>query len=132
MLHPRSLGTQILGGSIQGMGIARSQKWVYDPAWGVAFAKRLYTARPPGILDVPLDLEWGSVELPDPQTPVGAKGIGEPPVGAGSAAIVSAISDALGGICLCRTRRMWSWQSWGVERSHTHHSRRTSEVYRRN
>ena len=60
MLHPRSLGTQILGGSIQGMGIARSQKWVYDPAWGVAFAKRLYTARLSGILDGPLDLEWGA------------------------------------------------------------------------
>ena len=103
MLHPRSLGAQILGGSIQGMGIARSQKWVYDPVWGVAFAKRLYTARPPGILDVPLDIQWGAVEIPDPQTPVGAKGIGEPPVGAGSAAIASAISDALGGKCLCRT-----------------------------
>jgi CO/xanthine dehydrogenase Mo-binding subunit len=103
MLHPRSLGAQILGGSIQGMGIARSQKWVYDPVWGVSFAKRLYTARPPGILDVPLDIEWGAVEVPDPQTPVGAKGIGEPPVGAGSAAIASAISDALGGVCLCRT-----------------------------
>ena len=103
MLHPRSLGAQILGGSIQGMGIARSQKWVYDPVWGVSFAKRLYTARPPGILDVPVDIEWGAVEVPDPQTPVGAKGIGEPPVGAGSAAIASAISDALGGICLCRT-----------------------------
>ncbi len=103
MLHPRSLGAQILGGSIQGMGIALSQKWVYDRVWGVAFAKRLYTACPPGMLDVPLDVRWGAVGIPDPQTPVGAKGIGEPPVGAGTAAIASAISDALGGKCLCRT-----------------------------
>jgi xanthine dehydrogenase molybdenum-binding subunit len=103
VLHPRSLAAQLHGGGVQGMGIARSQKWVFDPKWGVSFAKRFYTARPPGILDVPLEMQWGAVGIPDPQTPVGAKGIGEPPVGAGSAAIASAISDALGGQCLCRT-----------------------------
>ncbi len=103
VLHPRSLGAQVLGGSIQGMGIAMSQKWVFDPVWGVSFAKRLYTARPPGMLDVPLDMQWEAVGIADPQTPVGAKGIGEPPVGAGSAALTSAIADALEGVCLCRT-----------------------------
>ena len=103
VLHPRSLGAQILGGSIQGMGIARSQKWVFDPVWGVSFANRLYIARPPGILDVPVDIDWAAVGIPDPQNPVGPKGIGEPPVGAGSAALTSAIADALGGKCLCRT-----------------------------
>lgn len=103
VLHPRSLGAQVFGGSVQGMGIARSQKWVFDPEWGVPFAKRFYTARPPGILDVPLHPRWAAVGIPDPQTPVGAKGIGEPPVGAGSAAIASAVADALGGECLCRT-----------------------------
>ncbi len=55
------------------------------------------------MLDVPLDLKWDAVGIPDPQTPVGAKGIGEPPVGAGAAAITSAVADALGGQCLCRT-----------------------------
>jgi CO/xanthine dehydrogenase Mo-binding subunit len=103
VVHPRSLGAQIFGGSFQGFGIARSQKWVFDPQWGVPFAKRLYTARPPGMLDVALSPRWGAVGIPDPQTPVGARGIGEPPVGAGSAAIASAIADALGGECLCRT-----------------------------
>ena len=103
VVHPRGLGGQIFGGSFQGMGMAMSQKWVFDPVWGVSFAKRLYTARPPGMLDVPIDVQWAAVELPDPQTPVGAKGIGEPCVGAGSAALTSAISDALEGKCLCRT-----------------------------
>jgi CO/xanthine dehydrogenase Mo-binding subunit len=103
VVHPRSLAAQIHGGCIQGFGIARSQKWVYDPKWGVPFAKRFYTARPPGILDVPLSPRWGALDIPDPQTPVGARGIGEPPVGAGSAAITSAVADALGGECLCRT-----------------------------
>ena len=103
VVHPRGLGGQIFGGSFQGMGIAMSQKWVFDPVWGVSFAKRLYTARPPGMLDVPIDVQWAAVEIPDPQTPVGAKGIGEPCVGAGSAALTSAIADALEGTCLCRT-----------------------------
>ncbi len=103
VIHPRGLAAQLHGGGVQGFGIARSQKWVFDPQWGIPFAKRFYTARPPGILDVPLEMHWGAVEIPDPQTPVGAKGIGEPPVGAGSAAIASAIADALGGQYLCRT-----------------------------
>jgi CO/xanthine dehydrogenase Mo-binding subunit len=103
VVHPRSLGAQICGGSIQGMGMAMTQRWVFDPKWGVPFAKRLYTAGPPGILDVPPDIRWGAVNIADPHTPVGAKGIGEPPVGAGAAAITSAVADALGGRCLCRT-----------------------------
>ncbi|WP_420615345.1 xanthine dehydrogenase family protein molybdopterin-binding subunit [Candidatus Palauibacter sp.] len=102
VVHPRSLAAQIHGGSVQGFGQARSQKWVFDPKWGVPFAHRLYTARPPGILDVPLSMDWAAAGEPDPQTPIGAKGIGEPPVGAGSAAVTSAIADALGGRCLCR------------------------------
>ncbi len=103
VIHPRSLAGQLHGGGVQGFGMARSQKWVFDPKWGVPFAHRLYTARPPGMLDVPVTMDWVAVNEPDPQTPVGAKGIGEPPIGAGSAAITSAIADALGGVCLCRT-----------------------------
>lgn len=103
VLHPRSLGAQILGGAIQGMGVALTQRWFYDPRWGASLAKRLYTAGTPGILDVPADLKWAAVGIPDPQTPVGVKGIGEPPVGAGGAAITSAVADALGGAHLKRT-----------------------------
>ena len=64
VLHPRSLGAQVLGGSIQGMGMAMTQRWVFDPQYGVPFANRFYTARPPGMLDVPPDLKWGAVEHP--------------------------------------------------------------------
>lgn len=103
VIHPRSLAAQMYGGAIQGFGMARSQRWVFDPVWGVPFAHRFYTARPPGMLDVPLEMGWAAANIPDPSSPVGAKGIGEPPLGAGAAAIVSAISDALGGKCLCRT-----------------------------
>lgn len=103
VIHPRSLGAQCYGGTIQGMGMAMSQRWVFDPQYGVSFANRLYTARPPGILDIPQNRRWEALNIPDPTTPVGAKGIGEPSVGAGSAMMTTAIADAMGGRYLCRT-----------------------------
>jgi xanthine dehydrogenase molybdenum-binding subunit len=103
VIHPRSLGAQCYGGAIQGMGMAMSQRWVFDPQYGVPFANRLYTARPPSIMDAPRSMAWDAVGIPDPTTPVGAKGIGEPSVGAGSAVLTTAIADAMGGRCLCRT-----------------------------
>ena len=99
VVHPRLLGGQILAGGIQGFGIALSQKWVFDRRWGLSVAKRFYNNRPPGILDVPHErpMGWAAAEIPDPFNPVGAKGIGEPAIGAGSGAVLCAIADALGG-----------------------------------
>jgi len=34
--------------------------------------------------------------LADPETPVGARGVGEPPVGAGYGSVLNAIADAVG------------------------------------
>ena len=67
-----------------------------DQQYGVALAKRFYQNRPPSILDVPAKMQWDTVNIPDPETPVGARGIGEPPVGAGLCAVLNALSDALG------------------------------------
>ncbi|MBS1816735.1 MAG: xanthine dehydrogenase family protein molybdopterin-binding subunit [Acidobacteria bacterium] len=96
VIHPRALGGQVLGRSTLGMGHAMNQKTVYDQHYGVALARRWYQNRPPTILDVPRNMKWAAVEIPDPETPVGARGIGEPPVGAGCCAILNAIADALG------------------------------------
>jgi CO/xanthine dehydrogenase Mo-binding subunit len=96
ILHPRALGGQILGGSLQGMGHATSQKWVYDQHYGVPLAKRFYHSRPPTILDAPAKMQWVALDIPDPETPVGARGVGEPPVGAGYAVVLNAIADAVG------------------------------------
>jgi CO/xanthine dehydrogenase Mo-binding subunit len=51
----------------------------------------------PTILDTPAKIRTGWVDLPDPENPVGARGIGEPAMGAVSAALTAAISDALDG-----------------------------------
>ena len=96
VIHPRNIGGQILGRSMLGIGHAISQKWVYDQQYGVALARRFHHNRPPTILDAPEHMQWATVDLPDPETPVGARGIGEPPVGAGACAVMNAISDALG------------------------------------
>ena len=96
VLHPHSLGGQMLGRSILGIGHAIGQKWVFDPEYGITVAKRFYQNKPPTILDVPVDMKWSALNIPDPETPVGARGVGEPPVGGGCASILNALSDALG------------------------------------
>ena len=96
ILHPKSYGGQILGRSVLGMGHALAQKTVYDQHYGLPLAKRLYQSRPPTILDVPRNMRWDAVNLPDPETPVGARGIGEPPVAAGACAVLNALSAAIG------------------------------------
>ena len=37
-----------------------------------------------------------ALDIADPETPVGARGVGEPPVGAGYGAVLNAIADAVG------------------------------------
>jgi CO/xanthine dehydrogenase Mo-binding subunit len=96
VVHPRALGGQVLGRSTLGIGHAIGQKWVYDTHYGVMLSTRFYQSKPPTILDVPVDMQWAAVDIPDPETPVGARGIGEPPVGGGCASILNALSDALG------------------------------------
>ncbi|HEY1806106.1 MAG TPA: xanthine dehydrogenase family protein molybdopterin-binding subunit [Terracidiphilus sp.] len=96
VLHPAALGGQMLGRSTLGIAHAIGQKWVMDPEYGFTLAKRFYQNKPPTILDVPVDMQWAALNIPDPETPVGARGVGEPPVGGGCAAVLNALSDALG------------------------------------
>jgi xanthine dehydrogenase molybdenum-binding subunit len=96
VIHPRALGGQVLGRSVLGIGHAIGQKWVFDPHYGQMVSKRFYQNKPPTILDVPVDMQWGALDIPDPETPVGARGVGEPPVAGGCASILNALSDALG------------------------------------
>ena len=87
VIHPAALGGQVLGRSTLGIAHAIGQKWVIDPQYGVTVAERFYTNHPPTILDVPVDMKWNAVNIPDPETPIGARGCGEPPVGGGCSSI---------------------------------------------
>jgi CO/xanthine dehydrogenase Mo-binding subunit len=96
VIHPRALGGQVLGRSMLGIAHAIGQHWVYDQRYGVPLAKRFYHNKPPTILDAPQKMAWDALNIADPETPVGARGIGEPPVAAGCCAVLNALADAVG------------------------------------
>ena len=96
VVNPRSLVAQLNGGCCLGIAHALYQKIVYDPHYGLALSRRFHYNKPLTILDVPLNMQAVALNIPDPETPVGAKGVGEPPVGAGYGAVLNAIADAVG------------------------------------
>jgi len=97
VLHPQSLATQTKGGGVMGFGMATTERHVYDPRWALPGTIGLHQAKPPSYLDVPSTMDWAAVDLPDPNNPVGVKGVGEPLMGCAAAALLCAISEALGG-----------------------------------
>src|SRR4029077_6154714 len=88
ILNPRGLKGQLFGGSMLGLGHAMTQRWAYDQHYGLALARRFHHHRPPTILDAPRNFIGDAVNLPDPETPTGIRGVGEPPGGAAHRAIM--------------------------------------------
>jgi CO/xanthine dehydrogenase Mo-binding subunit len=103
VIHPQGLASQIRGGAVMGIGLATLERVVYDPSNGLPANTGLYQAKPPSYLDVPSHLQVTAVDKPDPQNPIGAKGIGEPLMGCAASALICAISDAMGGHYFNRT-----------------------------
>ncbi len=97
VVHPQGLANQLRGGAVWGVGLSVLERHLYDPQNGMPASTGYWQSKIPTILDIPLQLETGWVDLPDPENPVGARGIGEPAMGAVSAALNGAIADALGG-----------------------------------
>jgi xanthine dehydrogenase molybdenum-binding subunit len=128
VMHPHGLAGQLHGGAVQGFGHARSQKLVYDTHYGTSLAKRLHHNKPPTILDIPVAMQWDAVGIPDPQTPVGAKGIGEAAIGAGCAAVLCAINDAIGDDLLRRTPVQPEMIMTALEAGHRTHSPLTAYI----
>jgi len=97
VLHPQGLSQQMKGATVWGIGMALYERQIYDPQNGLPGNIGFEQCKIPTYLDVHSTMEWDAVDLPEPQNPVGTRGIGEPPMGAAAAAIVCAISNALGG-----------------------------------
>jgi len=95
VVNPRSLLAQLNGGCCLGIAHALFQKLVYDPHYGLSLARRFHHNKPMTILDIP-EMKAVALDIADPETPVGARGVGEPPVGAGFGAVLNAIADAIG------------------------------------
>jgi xanthine dehydrogenase molybdenum-binding subunit len=97
VIHPQGLATQTKSGAVMGIGLAALERHIYDPQNGLPGSVNLLQAKPPSFLDVPATMHSAAVEIPDPMNPIGAKGIGEPVQGCAAAALICAISEALGG-----------------------------------
>ena len=97
IVHPMGFRQSMNGGGVWGVGLSGYERHVYDRQNGLPANVGLYQARIPSYLDVPLTNNVGAVNEPDPQSPVGTRGVGEPAQGCAAAALTSAIADALDG-----------------------------------
>ncbi|MCL4188930.1 MAG: molybdopterin-dependent oxidoreductase [Rhodobacteraceae bacterium] len=92
-INPRGVEGQIEGGIVQGLGQALMEDYQTVDGQPVThgFAKYIL----PTSLDIP-QINCRLVEDPDPKSPLGAKGIGEPALVPTAPAIMNAIHDAIG------------------------------------
>ncbi|MET9782953.1 xanthine dehydrogenase family protein molybdopterin-binding subunit [Nocardiopsis alba] len=93
VMHPQQLAGQIQGGSTQGLGLALMEEiQVKDSEIrNPSFTDYLI----PTILDTP-PMRIDVLEHPDPHSPYGLRGAGEPPTLSSTPAIVAAVRDATG------------------------------------
>jgi CO/xanthine dehydrogenase Mo-binding subunit len=91
-LNPLSVIGQIEGGIAQGLGLAVMEEIIQID--GRIRNGNFTDYLLPTFLDMP-PVVAALVEEPDPQAPLGAKGVGEPPCISSTPAIVAAIRDAL-------------------------------------
>lgn len=93
-INPREVEGQVHGGVTQGLGWALYEEMVYDDTGTLVSGSLMdYT-----ILNAPQVPYFDTilVEVPSPDGPFGARGVGEPPVIPGGGTINSAIHDAVG------------------------------------
>jgi xanthine dehydrogenase molybdenum-binding subunit len=97
VIHPAGLETQVKSGAVQGFGVASLERIVFDPQNGLPASVGFYQAKPPTYGDVAQNFVTSATDLPDPSSPLGTKGIGEPLLGCAASALLCALSEAAGG-----------------------------------
>jgi xanthine dehydrogenase molybdenum-binding subunit len=93
-INPMAVEGQMEGGAAQGLGWGLWEQIVYAPD-GRVLNPGFLDYHIPTALDLP-DIESVLVEVPTLNGPFGAKGVGEPPITPGIAAVQDAIYDAVG------------------------------------
>ncbi len=93
-INPTQCEGQSEGGAVQSLSWATMEQLIYDEE-GRLINPTFADYRIPTISDVP-KIDTVLTEFPSRHGPYGAKGIGEPPITAGLAAVASAIADATG------------------------------------
>ncbi len=92
-INPMFVEGQIQGATAQGVGFASFEEMVQKE--GKVMNPQFTDYIVPTMLDTPT-IEVGIVERPDPEGPMGAKGVGEPAIMPTAPAIANAIYDAVG------------------------------------
>lgn len=92
-INPAAVEGQLQGGATQGLGWALYEGLVLDDA-GQLLTATLMDYAIPNFTHVPDELDTELVEVPTPLGPMGARGVGEPPVIPTAAAVANAIADA--------------------------------------
>ena len=93
-LHPSYVEGQLQGGVAQGIGWALNEEYFYDEK-GMLRNSALLDYRMPTCLDLP-QIETIVVEVPNPDHPLGARGVGEIAIVPPMAAVANAIYHAVG------------------------------------
>jgi len=93
-INPAEVEGQIQGGVVQGIGIALTEAIPYGDD-GRLLGSTLMDYAAPYAASVP-PIQIVLIEVPAPDGPYGARGVGEPPITAGAGAIANAILDAVG------------------------------------
>jgi CO/xanthine dehydrogenase Mo-binding subunit len=94
IINPAGIHGQVEGGVAQGIGWALYERMVYGEEGHLRTAT-FADYDLPSATEVP-PITTVLLEVPSPDGPLGARGVGEPPVVAGAAAIANAIFDAVG------------------------------------
>lgn len=93
-INPVQVEGQIEGAVVQAQGYALTENFIMKD--GHIFTDQLSTYLIPTILDIPETIESVILEVPDPNGPYGARGLGEMPFLPLAPAIISAVHDATG------------------------------------
>src|SRR5262249_1689459 len=93
-IHPGYVEGQMQGGTVQGIGWALNEEYVYTDQSVMANASFL-DYRLPTCLDLPM-IDTVLVEVPDPVHPYGVRGVGEVPIVPPPAALANAVYRAVG------------------------------------
>ncbi len=93
-IHPSYVEGQMQGGTVQGLGWALNEEYVYDNK-GVLRNASFLDYRMPTCLDLPM-IEPVIVEVANPGHPLGVRGVGEVSIVPPPAAVANAVSRAIG------------------------------------
>ncbi|MCC2976057.1 xanthine dehydrogenase family protein molybdopterin-binding subunit [Sphingomonas sp. PL-96] len=95
ILNPRTAASQFRGGMIMGLGLALTEETLFDERSGRIMNPTLADYHVPAHMDVPeIEVMW--TDIPDPRSPLGARGIGEIGITGVAAAVANAVFNATG------------------------------------